>query len=270
MSRFAIIAAFLCLAAALSPGASAKTPEERARLGWVQQRGRLLYEIDRAAWVTTDDMRRRLSGAAAAEIRGWTVEREGNGYSVAFYAGEDDARAAVYRGRVENNRVVSRELFPAGARPPLTALQRRLADARGSIPRMALRACVNSPFNAAVIPPETAEGPIDVYALTPQVRNGYFPIGGHFRATLTQAGEIAAERAFTNSCLEMPVPGRGQPRPAGLGVRHFLDGIPTEIHVFLSIWTGFPLFVAAGEPQRVWIVRPGRIELMDPERAPKM
>lgn len=135
---------------------------------------------------------------------------------------------------------------------------------------MALRACVNSPFNAAVIPPETAEGPIDVYALTPQVRSGSFPFGGHFRATLTAAGEIAAERAFTNSCLEMSVPGRGQPRPAGLGIRHFLDDVPTEVHVFLSIWTGFPLFVAAGEPQRVWIVRPDRIELMDQSRAPKM
>ena len=35
----------------------------------------------------------------------------------------------------------------------------------------------------------------------------------------------------------MPAPPPG-PRAAGLGVRHFLDEIPTEIHVFLAIWTG--------------------------------
>ncbi|HYI64626.1 MAG TPA: hypothetical protein VEW71_07050 [Allosphingosinicella sp.] len=269
MRLFAAFALLLGLFIA-PPPAWAQSAEERTRLDWVQQRGRMIYEIDRAAWVTTDDLRERIRDLQAAGIRGWTVERDGNAYVVTYYAGEGEARAALYRGRVENRRVVSRDVFADGGRPPLTALQRRLADARNAVPRMALRACVNSPFNVAVIPPETPEGAIDVYVLTPQVRNGYFPFGGHFRATLTPGGEIAAERAFTNSCLEMPVPGRGQPRVAGIGIRHFLDGIPTEIHVFLSIWTGFPLFVAAGEPQRVWIVRPDGIELMDQNRAPRM
>lgn len=269
MRLLAAFALFLGLFVA-PPPASAQNAEERTRLDWVQQRGRLIYELDRAAWVTTDDLRERIRDPQAAGLRGWTVERDGSAYVVSYYAGDGDARGVAYRGRVENRRVVSRELFAEGARPPLTALQRRLADARNAVARMALRACVNSPFNTVVIPPETPEAPTDVYALTPQVRNGHFPFGGHFRATLTPGGEIAAERAFTNSCLEMPVPGRGQPRVAGLGIRHFLDEIPTEIHVFLSIWTGFPLFVAAGEPQRTWIVRPDRIELMDQNRAPKM
>lgn len=270
MRRIAAIALLLCLFAAWPPAGRAQTPEEQAELARVLERGRLLFEIDRAAWVTTDDMREHIRDPAAAGVRGWTVERYGGGYAVTFYAGEGEARRAVYRGRVENNRVVSRELFAAGAGPPLTPLQNRLAEARGAVARMALRACVESPFNAAVIPPAAPDGPIDIYALTPQIRTGQFPFGGHFRATLTPAGEIAAQRAFTNSCLEMPVPPPGSRRPEGLGIRHFLDETPTEIHVFLSIWTGLPLFVAAGEPQRVWIVRPDRIELMDQDRAPKM
>lgn len=269
MRRRAAILCLFLVAVGFAP-AAAQTPEEQASISRALERGRLLYAIDRAAWVTTDDLTERIGDPAREGVRGWIVERDGAGFAVIYFVGEGEARAAVYRGRVENNRVVAREVFAEGARPPLTPLQRRLADARRAVPRMALRACANSPFNTAVIPPETPEGPIDVYALTPQVRNGYFPFGGHFRATLTQAGDLIAERAFTNSCLEMPVPGRRQPRPAGLGIRHFLDDVPTEIHVFMSIWTGFPIFVAAGEPQRVWIVRPDRIELMDASRAPRM
>lgn len=53
--------------------AAAQTPEERTRLDWVLARGRLLFEIDRAAWVTTDDFREHLPRADQELIRGWTV-----------------------------------------------------------------------------------------------------------------------------------------------------------------------------------------------------
>jgi hypothetical protein len=261
MARFFSVLLVLFFAALAVP-AAAQTPDEQRQLDWVVQRGRLLFEIDRAAWVATDDLRARVRDLAAAGLRGWTVERDGAGYIVSFYAGEGDARAVLYRGRVENNRIVSRELFAEGARPALTPLQRRLADARDAVPRMQLRRCASSPFNAAVIPPETPDGAIDVYALTPQTRAGSFPFGGHFRATLSPAGAIAAERAFTNSCLDMPVPGPGQRRPAGLGISHLLDPLPTEIHVFLAIWTGLPLFVGTNQPERVWIVDGNRIRLV--------
>ena len=265
--RWLFLLGILVLTPALASAQPQPTAEEQQRLDWALQRGRLLFEIDRAAWVTTDDLTERVRDPAAAGVRGWTVERDGDGYVVTYYAGEGDARTAVYRGRVVNRRIVSREVFPVDARPPLTAAQRRLADAQGAIARMNLRACARSPFNAAVIPPETADGPIDVYALTPQTRTGHYPFGGHFRATLSPAGEIVSQRAFTNSCLEMPTPPR-RARVEALAVTHLLDPIPTEIHVFLSIWTGMPIWVGTGE--RVWAVRPDRIELVDAARAPKL
>lgn len=265
MRILAILLAF-CLAAP----ALAQTAEERTQLDQALQRGRLLFEIDRAAWVTTDDLRERVRDFQAQGISGWTVERDGNAYAVTYYAGEGDARVALYRGRVVNRRVVAREVFPAGARPPLTPLQRRLADARGAIARMGRAPCSPAPFNAAVIPPETPDGPIDVYALTAQTQTGIFPFGGHYRATLSSAGEIVSQREFTRSCLNMPADQARRSRAVALAVTHLLDPVPTEIHVFLSIWTGMPVFVGTGEPRRIWNVTGARIELVEADRAPRI
>jgi len=257
----------LLLAFCLAAPASAQTPEERTRLDWALQRGRLLFEIDRAAWVTTDDLQERVRDIRSQGIMGWTVERAGPAYLVTYYAGAGNARVAVYRGRVQNRRVVSREVFPPASRPPLTPLQRRLADARGAIARFGRTPCSPAPFNAAIIPPETPDGPIDVYALTAQTQAGIFPFGGHYRATLSAGGEIGAQRDFTRACLNMPTPPRGR-NVAGLMVNHLLDPIPTEIHVFMSIWTGVPIFVGTGDPRRMWTVTGERIELMPDNRAP--
>ena len=262
MIRLLLLAAALLVAPVPARAQTQPTAGEQRQLNWAVQRGRLLFEIDRAAWVTTDDLQEQVRDPAAAGVRGWVVERDSDGYVVTYYAGEGEARTAVYRGRVANRRVVSREVYPAGSRPPLTAFQRRLADAQAMVARMDLRACIRSPFNSAVIPPDTADGPIDVYALTPQTRADHFPFGGHFRATLSASGEIVSQRAFTNSCMDMPMP-PPEARAEALGITHLLDETPTEIHVFLSIWTGMPIWVATNQPERIWTVRPDRIELMD-------
>jgi len=238
--------------------AAAQTAEERAQLDWAQQRGRLLYEIDRAAWVTTDDLRARIPDLAASGIRGWTVEREGSGYQVIFYAGEGDARVAAYRARVVNNRVVTAEVIAPGSRPPLTLLQRRLADARGAVARLGQQPCAQAPFNVAVIPPERLDAPIDVYALTPQTNARVFPFGGHYRATIAPSGEILSQRGFMRSCFNAPLPPEGE-RPAALFLTHLLDPTPSEIHVFMSIWMDVPVIVGTSEPRRLWQVNRDRI-----------
>src|SRR5262249_46126933 len=97
----------------LAVPAAAQTREERGRLDWAAARGQLLFDVDRAAWVTTDDLLARLAEADRPLIRGWTVERDGAGFVVTYFGGEGDARFALYRGRVENRQVVSREVFPA-------------------------------------------------------------------------------------------------------------------------------------------------------------
>lgn len=256
----------ILLAFVLAVPAVAQTPDEQARLDWVLQRGRLLFEIDRAAWVTTDDLRARLPDFETSGIRGWTVERDGAAYSVIYYAGEGDGRVAAYRARVENNRVVAAELIPLGSRPPLTALQRRLADARAVVGRVELRVCARSGLNVAVIPPDAPEGPMDIYVLTPQTQTGVFPFGGHNRITVSASGEVLSQRAFTNSCSNIQPPADA----LSIGTTHLLDDLPTEIHVFMTIWMGLPVNVAIGEPMRLWEVTGDHIRpLNNPPVAPR-
>jgi len=254
MRRIILKLAFLCLV--IMPGslAFAQTAEERTRLDWALERGRLLFEIDRAAWVTTDDLRERVRDPGLGGVRGWTVERDGSGYRVIFYTGDGDGRVAFYRARVENNRVVAAQVLPEGARPPLTSVQRRLADARSLLERVQIRACARSGINVAVIPPATDDSPMDVYFLTPQTEAGSFPAGGHNRVTVSPTGEVLSQRAFTNSCLALSdrPQGAGEGRPVSLVITHLLDPIPTEIHVFLAIWMDLPIVVSAGD--RVWEV----------------
>jgi len=261
MRHLAAIAFLLWLFVGVSTPAAAQTAEEQARLERVLGRGRLIYALDRAAWVTTDDLRQHVRDPAAAGVRGWTVERDGSAFVVTFFTGERDARAALYRARVENNRVVSREVFAEGARPPLTAPQLRLADARRAIGLMNQRPCTNAPFNAVVIPPDTADGPTEVYALTAQTETGSYPFGGHFLGTISSAGELLSQRAFTRSCLNIQPQAPPGGQPAALMVTHLLDPTPTEIHVFVSIWVGLPVYVGIGG--RAWEVTGERIGLVE-------
>ena len=165
-----ITALFVLLSAA--PAVAAQTAEERVRLDWVERRGRLLFELDRAAWVGTDDMLERMPDARSLGMRGYIVERDGDALSVIFFGGPQEAPVAFYRGRVVDHRVVAREVFPADARPPLTPAQRRLAAVREMAAGTGSRSCNEGSMNTAVIPPDSPDGPIDLYLLTLQLRAG--------------------------------------------------------------------------------------------------
>jgi hypothetical protein len=239
-------------------------PLTRAELGQLDaavQRGRLLGLIDRSGRFATQDMLSRISDPNAAGITGWIAEPEGNGVAVTFYADGEAGPAAVYRVTILGGRIVSRDVHiaPAG-RPPLNPIQARMAAARAATGRTENRPCAGEDFNVFVVPPATADGPIDVYQISPQTRRGYYFLGGHFKTSIAAGGSVAATRGFANACLDTAVaePAAGA-RPAPIAITHLLDPLPQEIHVFLSIWTGHPLVVVAGDPQRLFAVTPDRI-----------
>jgi hypothetical protein len=239
-------------------------PLSRAELGALDaavQRGRLLGLIDRSGRFATQDMLSRISDPAAAGITGWIAEPEGNGVAVTFYADTDAGPVTVYRISILGGRIVSRDVhLAAAARPPLNPIQARMAAARAATARLANRPCAGEDFNVFVVPPTTADGPIDVYQISPQTRRGFYFLGGHFKTSIAADGSVAAARSFTNACLDTAVaePAAGA-RPEPIAITHLLDPLPQEIHVFLSIWTGHPLIVVAGDPQRLFAVTPDRI-----------
>ena len=252
--RFAARTAPALLLLALAMPSHAQSRDERAAIDFALERGRLLFGLDRAAWVATDDFVARQPDYANQGVRGYVVERDGNGFAVTFFGGAEGSPVAYYRGRVANHRVVSRELYPAAARPALSAAQRRLVAARqAAASATRRRPCGSAPFNTAVIPPATPDAPIDVYLLTPQMRDREYPFGGHYRLTVDADGSVGGERAFTNSCITMPAP----PDAAAIFITHLLDPVPTEIHVFTALTGRMPVIV--GVDGRVYEVTGERI-----------
>jgi len=228
---------------------------ELAALDRTAERGRLLIAIARAGLLATQDMLTRISDPEGAGIRGWIAEPEGNAMTVTFYADGDSGQRAVYRANVLGGRVVSREVFLGPDRPALTPPQARMAAARAATEGLDHRACTTQPFNVFVVPPASSSAPIDVYQVSAPTQRGHYPLGGSYRTTIASDGSVAESRGFTNSCLDLEAaaPAAGEPaRP--IGVTHLLDPTPTEIHVFLALWSGHPLLVATGEPHRIWQV----------------
>jgi hypothetical protein len=202
----------------------------------------------------------RVSDPESAGISGWIAEPEGNGVAVTFYADADAGPTAVYRANILGGRVQGRETFLTGTRPPLNPVQARMAAARRIAAGQGHRPCGAEQFNYFVVPPTALDAPIDVYQVSPQTGRGRFPLGGHFKTSVAADGSIARTQNFTNACLDAtvadPAPGAA---PPPIGVTHLLGDLPTEIHVFLSIWTSRPLVVVAGDPQRLFAVTPNGI-----------
>jgi hypothetical protein len=235
-------------------------PLTRAQLAALQAaatRGRLLGVIERSGRFATQDMLAHISDPDGAGISGWIAEAEGNGVAVIFYADTDTGPVIVYRITINGGRVVDRDIHLAGTRPPLNPLEARMAAARATTGRLENRPCAGDVFNVFVVPPLTPDGPIDVYQISPQTERGIYPLGGHFRTSIAPDGSVAASRGYTASCVNAtvadPPPGG---RPAPIAVTHLLDPLPQDIHAFISAWTGHPLLVVAGDPQRLFAVTP--------------
>lgn len=274
--RCFMLTAALLITSASPPAASAQpaartraapaalSVEEQRAVDRALKRGRLLFALDRAAWVATDDMRARVRDPVAAGVRGYIVDRDARGLTTIFFGREGERLVAVYRARMGASGVEQPEVFAAGARPALTPMQQRLARALESVRGVGgLERCSRQPLNAAIVPPDSLDAPIDIYLMTPQERSGALPFGGHQRITLAADGREVSRRSFARSCLTLTAPTAEQRRQGGmLSVSHFLDPVPTEIHVFTALAAGMPIGVIAERPPRVWEVTGERITLL--------
>jgi hypothetical protein len=243
-----------------APGTASPTPPSPAMIAAAEQRGALLWRLDRAAWVTTDAFLPVWRDQPGVMLRGWVVEETGTERLVTYYGTTNGATVALARFGERNGRVTSRNPRVSGAAAQLTPAQARLVEVReraiayvGSPGgrQNRITSCANRAMNSVVIPTANADGSHDVYLLTPQVENHIYPMGGHHR--------LRVPAAFTTSCLQIQsgVPGRPDVRPEALTVSHILDPQPTEIHVFAALSLGVPVIV--GIDGRIFTVERDRI-----------
>lgn len=240
------------------------TSEENAQLQAIIARGNLLFDLDRAAWVATDDFAAKVGNLATSGGRGYVTEREGDGFAVTFYGGDEGNEVAIYVGHVAGGRVTSGTLLRGAARVPLTPAQKRLAAARRAAYGTAgLQRCTAAPFNITAVPPESADQPLELYLTSAQVANDVYPFGGHYLLTVAADGQVTSTRKFTNACLNMSAPRNDSKQvPAALMVGHLLDPLPTEIHVFMARSVDMPVYVGTSMSNRLWEVRAGGIRLV--------
>jgi hypothetical protein len=238
---------------------------ETAQLAANVERGRLLANIARAGQIATQDMLVRVPDPNAAGISGWIAVPEGNATAVIFYAeGADGAPpAAVYRGSVLGGRMVSHQIFLTGTRPPLSPIEARMAAARRATDSLDHQPCGGQDFNVFVVPPTTPSGPIDVYQFSAQSQRGHYPMGGHYKTTVAADGGISSSHGLAAVCADTAVADTPAGSPAApVRIAPIVDALPNELHVFLTMWTGHPLIVAAGDPVRNFAVGSDRIAEM--------
>lgn len=237
--------------ALLATPAMAQAPD--AAMARAEQVGRLIYDHDQAAWYGTDEMRRRVADMPTSG--GWIVEPHDGLLRVTFFSADGGAPVAFFRADMRGQSVVASQ----AVRPEdgaLTLRQIRMAQARDVALAQGKTPCMGASFNAVVAPPESDTAPVSVYLLTPMTRTGVYPLGGHYRVDVDADGRVTGGRDFTKACFDINMAGAP---PGGIaGVTHLLDPYPTEIHVFLSLWMGKPLYVMTG-PETVWIVDKGKI-----------
>lgn len=268
LARLGLLLVAACLAAAPAAARPSRdvprlTAEESAQLDSIVERGNLLFDLDKAAWVTTDDLAAKVGDIHKTGFKGYVTERDGNGFVVTFYAGEPGSEVATYVGHVAGGRVVSSRLLTGPDRIALTPVQRRLAAARRAGFAAGLRPCTNGPFNVTAVPPISADQPLELYLTSPQVETDVYPFGGHYLLKVGPDGRVLSTRKFTNSCINMSArPSRPGSRPAGLFITHLLDPVPTEVHVFLARTIGLPVYVGTTTSNRVWEVQAKKIRLV--------
>lgn len=258
-----IFALVLALAPLPAAPAFAQDRIATADLATVAARGAQLYAFDQAAWHTTDSLlAQKLPDATMGAIRGWVVEPRGELLTVTYYGLDGDSAYAIYVADFRDGKVVGERVPKTDADRALSATGQRMAAARGVAGGQLPTKCVDRPFNTVVLPPQPGSAVIPVYLLTPMVTNGVYPAGGHHEVDIGADGKVAATRDFSKSCLSI-----GALDPAGaktavaMFVTHLLDPHPTEIHVYLSLWSGKPIYVGAGE--KVWEVAGTRVRLTD-------
>ena len=265
----AVLLAYAGVAAGAEPAGSEDTALRDA-----ERKGADLYRADRAAWLTTDLMREhgliRRNGKLARRIdgkpRGWiTAPTESpDVWRVAYLSEVDGEVVSFADGTVDfsGKPLASlRENVPARALDDQEARQLRF---RGDAMGREWLACA-SPYNVAGLP--EPDGGWTIYLLTPQEKEGVFPLGGFHRFRYDAEGNLLDQYAHTRSCLSQDMGRAPAGAVAAAMVSHLTSELPNEFHVFMSLSYGMPVFVIAPD-ERLWEIAEGKIAPteMDPPK----
>ncbi len=220
--------------------------------------GRQIYAQDQYAGKATNLLLGYGVDLTEMGTRGWITENQPDGCVVTFVGGDPESWRSVC--------VVT---FVSDDDPNVILVDKDLSETQAAMfnARQLALSTVQTPcsdaYNTAVIPREDGPGWL-AYALAATRDPNLLLVGGHYRATVSADGKTVLEqRSFTKDCLVLKrLEGAGSDGDAAAyTVGHILDNRPTEIHVFLNLLCGKPLYVVTGDG-RFWRVEGGRVRLL--------
>ena len=219
--------------------------------------GRAIYLHDQAAAVASDavtTLKAFRQDGKQGRLGGWITEQREAGIVVTFLSSEPEPRAR-YRVTVGSEGRVVGDVETLAEPATLTPHELGAAHARNTAATAEFAACSRS-YNTVVLPDPREGGGWIAYLLPGTTKHGIVPIGGSYRLDLDATGEkILKQRGFTRSCIVLESPRDS----VGMMITHLLDPMPTEVHVFWSLWAGKPMYV--GTSAGLWKIEDGRVTM---------
>ncbi|MBS0217155.1 MAG: hypothetical protein JSR63_03125 [Proteobacteria bacterium] len=220
--------------------------------------GAAIYRYDHAAAVATDAALTLKEFQKDRRIAGWLTEDEGRSTIVTFY-GNEASPGALYQVTVSDSGSVvgsPRTLEPA---VPLTSTQSAQVSARSVASKSGFAPCSKS-YNPVVLARSSnGVNTWSVYMLAGTTTTGVLPAGGNYRIDTDETGKnIISTRGFTKSCIELTMDRRAD----ALMLTHLMDPTPTEIHVFLNLLAGKPMYLITTKNSFIWSIENGKIKFI--------
>jgi predicted DNA-binding transcriptional regulator len=223
-----------------------------------EELGREIYVQDLYAAQATSLLLAHGVDAVEVGALGWITESRPDGAVVTFVTGDSEqwrsACAVTFVDKEDPNIILIDK--------DLTETQSAMFNARQLALDSVEKACSDA-YNTVVLPRDGESGWL-AYALAATSDPNLILIGGHYRATVSADGRTVLDRrGFTRDCMVLKRPEDADPDAdiAAYTLGHVLDNTPTEIHVFLNLLYGKPLYVVTAD-RRFWYVDGGKIRLL--------
>lgn len=226
----------------------------------IESLGRAIQRQDAAAWVASDALMAKVRNPASQHLLGWIVVSLGEAQRVRFLRDAGNGLEAGYDVDVAPNGKTSLS-EPDDRR--LTDVEKAMWAARSTaLAGLAGEATCRPGYNTVVLKDPEQAGWL-VWALAPMPSANVFPVGGHYRFSISADGtRILRRDALSASCMTMDPKAAGSPgrQPAAFGVSHIVSPTPVETHVLVHLQSGMPMIIGAGG--RMWGLDKGRIRDM--------
>lgn len=260
---------------AAGPDTEAPTADQIAAIRAAEVLGREMYDYDQAAWYSTDRFMLDLQKAGLTEahyealgLRGYIVEPASDGLLLATYYREKNGQRSAYaRYWMQGRAVTKGGIIEPDGDTVLSPLALRMIAAREAAKELALSEnlgfCAQANPNSLVLPPRK-DGSMPVFLMTPQIQNGSYPVGGHYRFDFDAQGKLVSRRSYMKTCIDATWSKGG----AGFMMTHLLDPQPNEMQVFVSLYMPVPLVIATTQNGRLWTVSKGSVTPLEQPAKP--